>query len=426
MRLSHLLSMANKGGHDHSMAHWNYMSALDATWTPRLLAPLKMRTVWCVWMLCMFSAAHSPATAQDTHSSRSPENHPGKVLFDSHCSQCHERGVPRAPIKSLLRHMAPNSIYNILTKGAMRLQASSLSDQERRDIVGYLTGRNPEESPIPLLMCQSKLSWFDRDAVPVGTGWGIDSANTRSIPAKQANLAAIDVHQLTLRWSFAFPDAIDVRSQPTIVGDALFVGSQAGIVYAMDARSGCVYWTFQAAAEIRGAVVYRKTLSETVSKSLDSPTIFFGDVFANVYAINAETGILLWSTRVDDHPAARIAGTPLLTKDRIYVPLGSWGEEIAAASENYACCTFRGSIVALDRTAGNVVWKRYTIPTPAVEQYKTSAGNPHFVHRVQAFGAVLHTMKSVVLFISLPVIIFQIRAMLTVMLSSRSMQCRAK
>jgi len=275
-------------------------------------------------------------------------------------------------------------------------------------------------------MCQSKLSWFDRDAVPVGTGWGIDSANTRSIPAKQANLAAIDVHQLTLRWSFAFPDAIDVRSQPTIVGDALFVGSQAGIVYAMDARSGCVYWTFQAAAEIRGAVVYRKTLSETVSKSLDSPTIFFGDVFANVYAINAETGILLWSTRVDDHPAARIAGTPLLTKDRIYVPLGSWGEEIAAASENYACCTFRGSIVALDRTAGNVVWKRYTIPTPAVEQYKTSAGNPHFVHRVQAFGAVLHTMKSVVLFISLPVIIFQIRAMLTVMLSSRSMQCRAK
>jgi polyvinyl alcohol dehydrogenase (cytochrome) len=343
----------------------------------RPLATFAATAISCLWVLCGVSAAHSQ-TAEETNSSQSQESHPGRVLFDSHCAQCHERGVPRAPIKSLLKQMAPHSIYSILTKGAMRVQASSLSDQEIRNIVEYLTGRNPEESQIPLLMCRNKAPLFDSNAVPVGTGWGIDAANTRSIPAKQANMAARDVDKLKLKWSFAFPDAVDARSQPAIVGNALFVGSQTGIVYAMDARSGCVYWTFQAAGEIRGAVVYRKNLVDAAGKSLGGPTLFFGDVFANVYAISAETGVSLWSMRVDDHAVARIAGTPVLSKKRIYVPLGSWGEEIAAASPDYACCTFRGSIVALDRATGFVIWKRYTIPTPAVEQYRNSLGKPHF------------------------------------------------
>jgi len=302
---------------------------------------------------------------------------PGKQLFADNCSRCHERGVPGAPIKSLLSKMSPTALYSVLTKGPMVIQASRLSDRERREIVRYLTGHYPDTRQRPLLMCRRPTTWIDRDAVPVGSGWGIDAENTRSIPAERTGLVAGDLGRLKLQWSFVFPDSIGARSQPTIAGNGLFVGSQSGALYAMDARRGCVHWTFQALGEIRGSVVYGRERSETRGKSR-SPTLFFGDGFANVYAVDAATGAQLWRTKIDDHPVARIVGTPVLAGGRLYVPVGSWGEEIAAGSPDFVCCTFRGSLVALDDATGAIIWKRYTIPTAPVEQYRNVAGNPQF------------------------------------------------
>jgi len=335
-----------------------------------------MRKVSCILMIGALFAGRGIAAdhASVTEPMAQP---PGAALFENNCSQCHDHGVASAPIRNLLMQMTPNAVYNALTKGAMRPQASRLSDAERRQIVEYLTGGSPGEASTPLLMCRNDASWFDRTAVSVGTGWGIDASNTRSIPREQAGLAAKDLNKLTLRWTFAFPDSASSRSQPTIVGNALFVGSQSGTVYAMDARSGCVHWTFQATGEVRGAVIFRPELAESGARKTGNSTLFFGDVFAYVYAIDAATGSLLWKVKVDDHPVARIAATPVLSRKAIYVPLGSWGEEIAAASPDYVCCTFRGSIVALDRATGATIWKRYTIPIPAVEQYRNSLGNPH-------------------------------------------------
>jgi polyvinyl alcohol dehydrogenase (cytochrome) len=121
-------------------------------------------------------------------------------------------------------------------------------------------------------------------------------------------------------------------------------------------------------------LVYSTTLSQDAAAS--SPVLFFGDGFANVYAIDAATGSMLWKVKIDNHPAARIVGTPVLFKDRLYVPVGSWGEEQAAASPDYSCCTFRGSLVALDRATGNAVWKRYTIPSPAIRHAENDSTKP--------------------------------------------------
>ena len=50
--------------------------------------------------------------------------------------------------------------------------------------------------------------------------------------------------------------------------------------------------------------------------------------------------------RLDDHPLIRLTGAPALYNGRLYVPTSSYEE--AGKPPNYACCTFRGSIVALD------------------------------------------------------------------------------
>jgi len=80
-----------------------------------------------------------------------------------------------------------------------------------------------------------------------------------------------------------------------------------------------------------------------------------------VYALDAQKGTLLWKTQVDSHPLARIVGAPTLYHARLYVVVAS-NEQSAAADSAYACCTFRGSVAALDMATGRLIWKTYTIP----------------------------------------------------------------
>ena len=62
---------------------------------------------------------------------------------------------------------------------------------------------------------------------------------------------------------------------------------------------------------------------------------------------------------MDEHPLVRLTGSPTLYDGRLYVPTSSYEE--GGKPPGYACCTFRGSIVALDARSGDVVWKTYTI-----------------------------------------------------------------
>ena len=91
--------------------------------------------------------------------------------------------------------------------------------------------------------------------------------------------------------------------------------------------------------------------------------MYFGDTGANVYALDAATGRELWSRRVDEHLYARITGSPTLYQDHLYVPVSSI-EETAASQPGYECCTFRGSLNALDAKTGTVLWKTYTAAEP--------------------------------------------------------------
>ncbi len=84
---------------------------------------------------------------------------------------------------------------------------------------------------------------------------------------------------------------------------------------------------------------------------------------------------MLWKTKVDDHAAARVTGAPAFANGRLYVPVSSI-EEVSGARANYACCTFRGSVVALDAATGKQIWKTYMIPEEPKITGKTSTGTP--------------------------------------------------
>ncbi len=190
---------------------------------------------------------------------------------------------------------------------------------------------------------------------PRWNGWGVDINNSRFQPAAMAGLTPEQVPRLQLKWAFGFPGASAANAQPTIVGGLLFVGGGDRKVYALDAKSGCIRWTFATEAVVRTAI------SVGPISGTEQFAAFFGDVRASVYAVNATTGALMWKTKVEDHPAARIVGAPTLYSSVLYVPVSSF-EEATGSQPNYQCCTFRGSVVALDSGTGRQICKAYTIP----------------------------------------------------------------
>ena len=149
-----------------------------------------------------------------------------------------------------------------------------------------------------------------------------------------ARLAPSDAARLKLKWAFGFPGAVRSVAQPTIFGGRVFVGSQNGKVYSLDAKSGCTYWRFDVGKPVRSAVV--------IGPRGDGWAAYFGDFGANVRAIDALTGKALWTTKVDQHPAAIITGAPTLVGTTLFVPVSSY-EEAKAKDASYGCCTFRAA-----------------------------------------------------------------------------------
>jgi len=219
-------------------------------------------------------------------------------------------------------------------------------------------------------------------------GWGRDLDNTRYQP--EPAIRATDVEKLTLKWAFGDQSGKEF-GQPTVVDGRLFISSSAGRIYALDAKTGCAYWTFDAAAGSQSAVLIgelgqskRAALPKRLKRTLahldviKAPSAaFFGDDTGAVYALDAQKGTLLWKSQVDTHPLARVVAAPALYNDRLYVAIASTEDKIAANPE-YSCCTFRGSVAALDIASGRIVWKSYTVLEEPQATRKNSAGIQEF------------------------------------------------
>jgi polyvinyl alcohol dehydrogenase (cytochrome) len=225
-------------------------------------------------------------------------------------------------------------------------------------VAEFLTGKRfgaaLNTNPSTAAMCRAANGSFDPATGPRWTAWGFNASNTR-FQDSAAGLTAADVPRLKLKWAFAFPGDLQSYSQATLAGGRLFVGSWGGKVYSLDASTGCVHWFFDAGAGVRSAI----SIGDVGGRHV----VFFGDMAANVFALDAVTGRQIWRSKVDDFAVARVSGSPTFHDGRIYVPVAS-GEEGAAAVPTYECCRFRGSVVALDAATGKQIWKTFMIDEP--------------------------------------------------------------
>jgi polyvinyl alcohol dehydrogenase (cytochrome) len=311
-----------------------------------------------------------PATAQ------APD---GAAVYQKACATCHAQPTTdsRAPNRESLGQFAPESIVTALTTGNMFRQGRELSEPERKAVAEFLAGRAVGTAPVlsnvgrcasapPPMTDPSKGSNWN--------GWGGTVTNTRYVSPDRGGITAPLVPQLKLKWAFGFPGVTAARSQPAVVGGRLFIGTEGGDVYSLNAKTGCTYWMYHAQSGIRAAV----SVGAYKGPNGSGYAIYFADGAANAYAVDANSGKPIWVHKVDDHPFARATGSPTYYNGRLYVTLAGVGEEGQGGRPDYGCCTFRGSVTALDANTGAALWKTYSITEEPKPRGKTANGTQTF------------------------------------------------
>ena len=338
-----------------------------------------------------FLNAQAPAAPQQSPAAQpapgrgrgaAPGTESGWATFQTQCAGCHGIVTPigDAPLAWTIRTMTPERIVAAL-QGKTH-QGRTLSDIQARRVGEFMGGRplgskDAGEAKAMPNQCAANPPMTDPAQSPGWNGWGNDLANTRFQPAAAARLTAADVPRLTLKWAFGFPHGETSNAQPTVVAGRVFAASDNGYLYSLDAKSGCVYWSYQQGSIVRNS----PTVGAVSGQGSARWAVFLGDGHAYVHAVDAQTGRQLWRVRVDEHPVARITAGVKYHDGRVYVPV-SGSEEFSAGNIDYPCCTSRGAVVALDANTGKQIWKTYNVGEPkpwkknpnGVQLYGPSAG----------------------------------------------------
>lgn len=199
-------------------------------------------------------------------------------------------------------------------------------------------------------------------AIGGGNGWnsaGGDRQNTR-YQASETKISPSTVENLTPKW--VLTTGGDVSATPAVDGQRVYVPDWAGNLYAVNRATGAVVWQRQLSdyTGIPGDKA-RATPALAEGKLVIGNQGPFGGG-GRVVAVNKDTGALIWSTQVESHFAAIITQSATIFNGVVYVGVASLEEALAAFVPGYVCCTFRGSVVALDLDTGQILWKTYMAP----------------------------------------------------------------
>jgi len=280
----------------------------------------------------------------------------GEEVFKQRCAGCHEQNNPRIPRVAVLHRMPAARILRTLNWGVMGNVAYTMSIAEREAVASYLGTSAPAVTMPSTAYCADKAVRLAPNAKlhdpKEWNGWSPTANNARYQSAQAAGLTLDGVERLKLKWAFAYDGDTSAFSQPTILDGNLFTGSASGVIYALDAKTGCVHWTYEARGPVRSSLV--------AVGSGKNQSLLFGDQLGWFYSIDAATGREQWKKKVDEHDAARLTGSPMVHEGTVFVPIASW-EENRAISADYACCTFRGGVAALRVRDGALVWRAYTV-----------------------------------------------------------------
>jgi len=287
--------------------------------------------------------------------------HPGKALYEKHCSACHDKpDLTRAVPFAQLKNMRLGNLFFAMTDGKMKEQARGLNERQRGQLVDYIVGRQVlDERWIDAMRC-------GKDVAPLRLppegeasvrGFGFTRDNRRQLTREQAGLSTADVKDLELAWVLAFPRASTMRAQAAVAGDTLFLPvTDEARVFATDISGDrpCFRWVYTSNVPLRTNVAYGVLPSGRA-------VIAFADAAVNVHLVDARSGKLIWKTNVGRWDLSNATGTPQIVGNRVYMPVSA-SEINFGGEDSHECCKTHGMFVALDARSGRIAWRYETMP----------------------------------------------------------------
>jgi polyvinyl alcohol dehydrogenase (cytochrome) len=203
--------------------------------------------------------------------------------------------------------------------------------------------------------------------------YGQNICNTRGSTTAAEPITTATVSKLKVKWMLTA--AGDISATPAVVGGQLYVPDWGGNLNRIDAETGKVVWSkntgdlIMETSDVDAGMYQALIASYTSPLSRITPVISGNNVIfgmgapgfsATMAAIDKDTAELKWKTALDSNQASLITSSPAIDDGIIYVGVSS-GEEIATQIPMYPCCSFRGSVAALDATTGALKWQTYMI-----------------------------------------------------------------
>ncbi len=187
------------------------------------------------------------------------------------------------------------------------------------------------------------------------------SVNADSDETGYSRLTQIDrgnVAKLGLAWYLDLPGEASLEAAPVAVGGKLYFTGSRAKVYAVDAATGKIDWTFDP-----------KTWEYNPAKmgwanrgvAYADGRIFFGANDGRLFALDARTGKQVWAVDTTDRrPSQNITGVPRLFNGMVIIGQGG------------ADAGMRGYVTAYDQATGRQIWRFYVVPASPAE----NKGNP--------------------------------------------------
>lgn len=216
-----------------------------------------------------------------------------------------------------------------------------------------------------------------------GSQWqfaGHDRGNTR-FAWYERTLRPGNVGRLAKSWTFVAEG--EVTATPAVEYGMVYFPDKAGNLYKVNATTGALVWrrniaNYTGTAAKFGAV---RPISRT-TPAISGWRMVVGTRDGWILGIDKYNGNLLWKTKADWHAATMITASPVVDNGKVYAGVSS-GEEYWATRSDYTCCSFRGSVIALNLSNGAILWRTRTVPsgysggsvwssTPAIDRKRNS------------------------------------------------------
>jgi quinohemoprotein ethanol dehydrogenase len=180
--------------------------------------------------------------------------------------------------------------------------------------------------------------------------YGRDYDEQRYSPLERIN--SDNIGKLGLAWSYQFDTDRGQEATPIVVDGVLYTTTAWSKVFAFDAATGRLLWSFD--PHVPGRKGY-DACCDVVNRgaAVWKGKVYVGTLDGRLIALEANTGKKIWAARTAD-PAKpyTITGAPRVVKDKILI--GNGGAEFGV----------RGYVSAYNAKTGKLAWRFFMVPNP--------------------------------------------------------------